>query len=158
MYQWVVFVHLLGVFAFLLAHGVSLGVVFRVSGERDVSALRALLDLSGRWVIASFVSLLVLLAAGIWAAFLSNVWGQVWPWASLGLLIVIWGGMSAQTGPALRRARLAVGITMPGREPKPAASAEEINAALVAVRPWISAVLGGVGLLLILWLMVLKPF
>ena len=46
-YQWVVFLHIFGVFVFLLAHGVSSGVGFRIAKERSRERLAALLDLSG---------------------------------------------------------------------------------------------------------------
>jgi hypothetical protein len=65
--------------------------------------------------------------------------------------------MGAQVGPAMRRLRLAVGIPAPGKLGEPG-TAEEIAAALARVRPAISAAIGGMGLLALLWLMVLKPF
>jgi hypothetical protein len=46
LYQWMVFLHIAGVFAFLVAHGVSVGVAFRVRLERDPKRIMALLDLS----------------------------------------------------------------------------------------------------------------
>ena len=45
-YEWVVFLHIFGVFVFLLAHGVSSGVGFRIAKERNRERLAALLDLS----------------------------------------------------------------------------------------------------------------
>jgi hypothetical protein len=48
MYSWLVFVHLLGVFGFLMSHGVAAFVAFRVRNEKDLIALRTLLALSGR--------------------------------------------------------------------------------------------------------------
>lgn len=157
MYQWLVFAHVLGVFGFLLAHGVSAAVVFRVRTEQDVTALRALLNLSGNTLMASFISLLVLLAAGIGAAFVGHWWAFGWPWAALGVLIAVWVVMSAQTGPVLRRLRLAVGITGRGQAKEPATTAA-IAATQASVRPWVSALTGGVGLLVLLWLMLFKPF
>jgi hypothetical protein len=157
LYQWLVFAHVVGVFGFLLAHGVSAAVVFRVRGEHDVATLRTLLNLSARSLMASYLSLLVLLAAGVGAAFLGHWWAFGWPWAALGVLIAIWLSMASLTGPALRRLRLAVGIDGPGRviaQAKP----EDVPAAVAAVRPWVSALTGGVGLLVILWLMMFKPF
>ena len=35
MYSWIVFVHVLGVFGFLLAHGAAAVVAFRLRGERE---------------------------------------------------------------------------------------------------------------------------
>jgi hypothetical protein len=156
-YQWLVFAHVAGVFGFLLAHGVSAAVVFRVRGEHDVDALRSLLNLSARSLGLAYASLLVLLVAGIWAAFLGHWWAFGWPWAALVVLVLIWVSMLALTGPSLHRLRLALGITRDGRVTGPAKE-DDVAAATARVRPWLSVVTGGVGLLVILWLMVLKPF
>jgi hypothetical protein len=157
MYHWLVLLHLVGVFGFLLAHGVSVFVVFLVRAEREVAALRALLNLSAATLAVSYVSLLVLLAGGIGATFVGQLWSHGWPWAALGVLVAVWAAMGAQIGPTMRQLRVAVGIPAPGKLGQPS-TADEIAAALAHVRPGISATIGGVGLALLLWLMVLKPF
>jgi hypothetical protein len=156
-YSWLVFLHVAGVFAFLLAHGVNSFVIFRVPGERDLAALRALLVLSASASFVSLLSLAALLIAGIAAAFVGGWWAFGWPWASLGVLVVVWASMSLGPGREMRKLREVAGFTGPMRitaEAKP----EELTARQAATRPWISAVIGGGGLLVILWLMVLKPF
>ncbi|HEU0028618.1 MAG TPA: hypothetical protein VFQ25_16020 [Ktedonobacterales bacterium] len=157
MYQWLVFAHIASVFVFLLAHGVSAAVVFRVRAEKDVATLRALLDLSALAVMVSFYSLAALLIAGIAAAFVGRWWGFGWPWAALAALVVIWFSMALETGPAMRRLRRAAGFSGP-RQIIAAVKPEELAAAQATVRPWLSATIGGAGLLVILWLMTLKPF
>lgn len=156
-YQWLVFLHVAGVFAFLGTHGVVSFIVFRVRGEKDQATLRTLLGLSASASIASMISLLVLLIGGIAAAFVGNWWAFGWPWATLGALVVIWGSMSLGPGRAMRKLREAAGFTSATRisaEAKP----DALAAAQANVNPWPGAVIGGVGLLFILWLMVLKPF
>jgi hypothetical protein len=76
MYQWIVFVHILAVFGFLLAHGATAAVSFKVRGAREIARVRALLDLSRGVTPVGNVSLLVLLAAGIGLGFRGNWWGQ----------------------------------------------------------------------------------
>lgn len=156
-YQWLVFLHVLGVFGFLLAHGVSVFVAFRVQREKDVQAIRALLGLSASAVMMSTFSLLLILAAGIAAGFAGNWWRFGWIWAALGVFVLVWILMSAFTGPAFRKARIAVGFTGPTTIDETIVS-DKLPEALAALRPWLPAVSGGVGLLIILWLMVLKPF
>ena len=90
MYQWVVYLHVLGLFWFLMAHGVSLYVAFRVQRETDIHAVQALLGLSARAAMASLIGLIVLLLAGVAAAFMGNWWSQGWIWISLGLFVLIW--------------------------------------------------------------------
>ena len=94
MYQWLVFLHVLGVFGFLLAHGVSVFVAFRVQREKDVHAIRALLGLSASAVMMSTFSLLLILVAGIIAGFMGNWWSMGWIWAALGVFVVVWILMS----------------------------------------------------------------
>ena len=157
MYQWIVFLHILGVFWFLLAHGVSLYVAVRVQREKDIHGIQALLGLSASAVMASLIGLIVLLAAGVALAFMGSWWSQGWVWASLGVFVLIWASMSIFTGPAFRRARMAAGFTGPTTVNESSVS-EKLPQAIAELRPMIPMVIGGVGLIVILWLMVLKPF
>jgi hypothetical protein len=74
------------------------------------------------------------------------------------VLVVVWGAMSGEVGRSMRGLRVAVGIPGPGKAAGQPGTAEEIATAQARVRPAISAVIGGIGLLALLWLMVLKPF
>ncbi|HLY31161.1 MAG TPA: hypothetical protein VKQ36_09025 [Ktedonobacterales bacterium] len=156
-YSWLVFFHVAGVFVFLGAHGVTAFVIFRVRAEQDLAALRALLLLSAVASMASLFALAVLLIGGIAAAFVGGWWAFGWPWVALGVLVVVWGVMSAWPGREMRRLREAAGFTGP-TQITAAAKPEAVASAQMAVHPWIGAVVGGVGLLIILWLMVFKPF
>jgi hypothetical protein len=163
MYQFWVFVHLLGVFGFLLAHGVAVAVALSLRRERDPQRIRALLELSN-WTLGGFyVSILVLLAGGITAGFLGDWWGQGWIWAALGVLLAMMGAMYALASTYYRRVRQAVGLQTPqqtrrGVRPGPPLSPEELSSLLRSFRPVLIMVVGIGGLLLILWLMVFKPF
>ena len=156
MYSWLVFIHLLGVFGFLMSHGVAAFVAFRVRTEKDLIALRTLLALSGRSSAVMFVSLLTLLAGGISAAIVGHI-SRNWPFAALVVLIVVSGLMSAFTGRQLRKIRVAAGFTG-GIKVTGEAKPDELAASQAAFSPLVSAVTGGAGLAIILWLMVLKPF
>src|SRR5919112_3916956 len=89
MYGLVVFLHVLGAFAFVAAHGVSMFAAFRLQGERDRSRQATLLELSQMGVGASYVGLLLLLVAGILAGFIGDHWGRGWIWGALGTLIAV---------------------------------------------------------------------
>src|SRR5262249_310702 len=110
MYSWLVFIHLLGVFGFLMSHGVAAFVAFRVRNEKDLIALRSLLALSGRSSAVMLVSVLTLLAGGISAAIVGHI-SRNWPFAALIVLIAVSGLMSAFTGRQLRKIRVAAGFT-----------------------------------------------
>jgi amino acid transporter len=102
-YQWVVFTHVLAVFGFLIAHGASATVIFRLRRERDVSTIRVLLDLSRRANGVANACLLLLIVAGVAAGFIGGWWGRYWIWAALGVLILLTVAMFASWQTARKR-------------------------------------------------------
>lgn len=159
---WLVLLHVIGAFGFMLGHGVSAHVAFRLRREQDPARVAALLDLSSFSMTMLYVSLLVLLAGGIAAGFAGGHWGRLWIWISIGLLVVLVGAMYGLASPYYNEVRRAVGMKVYG-DPKdalpPAAlPAAEIAARLDSSRPYVVAAIGGIGLVLIIALMVLKPF
>jgi hypothetical protein len=152
-YRWLVFIHVLAGFAFVLAHGASAAVVFRVRAERDPERVRLLLDLSRRATIPSDISILVLLIAGIWAG-IDRQWftsGTLWIWASLVALVAVfiamWVLVSRHYYPLRQR-----------MEQEPPITRQELDAALATPQPLWGAAIGMIGLVLLIWLMVFKPF
>ena len=89
MYTWIIFLHVLSVFTFFLAHGATATVMFKVRGERDPARLSALLDLSPAVSGIMAITLLLILVTGIVGGFMGGWWGHGWIWAALVLLIAI---------------------------------------------------------------------
>ncbi|MGH2677146.1 MAG: DUF2269 family protein [Actinomycetota bacterium] len=154
-YQWWVFLHIAGVFAFLVAHGVSVGVAFRLRRERDPRRIMALLDLSSWSISLMYFGIVLLLTGGVLAGFVGDWWGSGWIWVSLGTLIVVIVAMYALASAYYKRLRLIVGAMADGSQ---AVSEEQLAGLLEGPRPWILAVIGFGGLLFILYLMLFKPF
>jgi hypothetical protein len=152
MHQWIVYGHILGALLFMLAHGTSAAVVFRLRRERDPNAVRILLGLSRMVTPLGYLALLLLVGAGLWAGFDVPGLARGWFWLSIVLLVAIMGAMYGFITPVFGRVR---GILGDGSQPVDAAALE---AALAEPRPMIGAGVGLLGILLILWLMVLKPF
>jgi len=153
--RWWIFLHILGVLGFVMAHGVSVAMLFRVRKERDRTRIQELISFSGSTAVAMYVSLGVLLAGGIIAGFQVHAWGRGWIWLSLGLLIATTGLMSAIAKPYYKTVTEAVQVRPSG---VPRKSDEELEAVLSAGRPiWIAAIGFGT-LVLILWLMIFQPF
>jgi hypothetical protein len=166
LHTWIVFIHVAGVIVFLIAHGVSVGVVLRLRTERDPAAVRTLVDLSRGSMVVMSLGGLIWLVAGIAAGFTANGgagwWtnGTYWIWVSLVLAIVIIGLMTPLGRLYLNRIRAAVGVDVktgaatPGFQVDPAA----LEAAVRSGNPTLLAGIGAGGLLILLWLMIFKPF
>jgi len=163
LYQLVVFLHVVFVFGYLLAHGVSATVSFALKKERDINRVRALLDLSAASYPSMLWTLLAIVVFGLAAAFLNMVWWKFgWIWVSIVLLIVIVVLMAIYGAAVFGEIRKAVGLPyMVKGKPFPAepvGSDEEINAALAKVNPTLLLVIGYGGFAVIAWLMIVKPF
>ena len=162
MYNWVVYLHLLGIFGFLLAHGASASAAFALRRERNLDKVRALLELSSGSIGVMYISLLVLLASGIIAAFMGQFWDRGWIWVSLGLLIVIIGVMGAMGSRYYGEARKLAGLPYFAKNkvqpPLPPASPDELFAVLARANPMLLAVIGLGGFAVIAGLMHFKPF
>jgi NhaP-type Na+/H+ and K+/H+ antiporter len=160
MYSWIKFLHVLGLFGFLIAHGVSASVFFALKRERNMERICTLLQLSGSSARIMIISLLILLISGIITGFLGHWWRFGWIWLSLGLFIGIYAGMSILGTRILNEVRMGVGLPSAyGQPPRPERfSAEELNARLDRIHPYRLSMIGFGGLALIAWLMMFKPF
>jgi uncharacterized membrane protein len=154
-YQWFVFAHIAGALGFMLAHGVSVAVLLRLRRERDRHRIAILLDLSSSSMIALYASILLLLLGGIAAGFSGNWWGAGWIWLSLGLFVAIAVSMYPLGSGYFRRIRGAVGMRPSGA---PMVSDEELDELLRSGRATAVAAVGFGGVVVILWLMIFKPF
>jgi plastocyanin len=149
-----VFVHLIGVFGFLLFHGVSVFVLFRLQRERDPKRVNDLIALSGSSTRGFYGSFVVLLVGGIVAGFVGKWWSQGWIWGALIVLLITTLAMFFMARPYYRRVGFVARAMAGGSQ---AVTAEQFDAILASSRPRAIAGIGFVGLLLILYLMVFKP-
>lgn len=164
MYPWVVYLHVLATLTFLLAHGVTSIVAWRLRGVPDPATARAWLGLyaAGRYFVLLYGSLLVLLISGVAVGFMGQWWDEGWIWLSLALLIGIIIGMYVMGTNHYSKLRRALGMPwFDGRKEHPAgepASIEEIHALLADSPAPALTVIGFGGIAMILWLMMFKPF
>jgi hypothetical protein len=154
-YQWWVFIHLVGVLGFLLAHGASVATLFALRTERDPARIRALLNLSSQTITAFYWSFLVLLGGGLAAATWGHWWSEAWPWIALGILLGLTVLMYVLARPYYDRIRRIMAIQASGGA---AVGEAQIAAASSGPVPAVLAVTGLAGLVAIIYLMVLKPF
>ena len=153
-YQWWVFLHLAGVFGFLLAHGASVSALFRLRKERDREKIRQLIQFSGSTVRLFYISLLVLVVGGVGAGLQAHWFKQKWIWEAIGVLVVVTLLMFFIARPYYRRIAEATELRPSG---VPRVSDEDLALRLQSPIPIIVALLGFGGLAAILWLMIFKP-
>jgi phosphotransferase system glucose/maltose/N-acetylglucosamine-specific IIC component len=160
-HTWIVVAHVLGAFIFIGAHGASMFVSFRLRDVTDPGRIRELLDLSATSLAVAYVGLLILLAAGIAAGFTGDFWGQAWLWTAIGILVVITAVMYSVATPFYGRMRAASGdprYAEKAAQFKPPASPDDLRLLATSSRPFWLAAVGGIGLAVIVYLMVAKPF
>jgi hypothetical protein len=159
---WIVFIHVLAAFVFAAGHGVSMFAAFQLRRERDRARMGALLDISEASVLAATIALIVLFVAGILAGVVLQSFAKTWIWVSLVLLVVIGLLMTPLGMGYFNRIRTALGMRtrdLKEVDPDPVpASDGELAAILASRRPEQLLLLGGGGFLVILWLMMFRPF
>ena len=156
-----VFAHVLFAFLYLLAHGASVAVAYRVRRETSAERVRALLDLSRSTVGAANYMLMSTIACGVALGFLGHWWSAGWIWLSVVTLVIVFAVMGRMVAPHFRRIRAAVGLVLvdgawerSARESAP----DELARALEAGSPAVVTGLAIGGWAVILWLMLFKPF
>lgn len=158
---WLMFLHVTAGFAFALAHGVSAFTTLKLRGERDPARVTALLDLSRYALPISDLAVLVLIVSGIAAGFVGGYWGQLWIWVSIGVLVLLFAYMSVRGvkhHDTIRHALGLAGFYDKKGAPVPDADPAALATALDSPRAIELAAVGYIGLAVILWLMVVKPF
>jgi hypothetical protein len=159
---WIVFIHVAAAFVFAAGHGVTMYVAFAVRREKDRAKMAALLDMSGWALTSAGIAVLVVLLVGILAGVVAGDWNRLWIGVSLVLFIAIGAAMTPIGGAWFNKLRVALGqrtrTFKPGdADPVPVSDGE--LAALQATKvPEQLLVIGGGGFLVILYLMMFRPF
>ena len=158
----IVFLHVVGVLLFVLAHGVSVAVLLKMRTERNPVALRSLLDLSRTSLGAAGIGFVLWFVGGVVAGFSGNWWtsGKYWIWVSLGIAIVITGLMTPMGRFYFNRVRTALGVDPKTGQLDPTVQVDgtTLEAAISSGQPTFLAARGIIGLVVLLYLMVAKPF
>lgn len=162
MYQWVVYLHILGVMGLLLAHGVSAAVAFALAKERNMERVKVLLTLSTSTYGIMYISFGMLLLTGIVATFMGKWWGYGWLWVSIGVLVLMTVAMGVLGSNVYGAARKLAGLPYfeGGKEHPPLTpvSDDEVLRAIAKGNPVALSIVGFGGIAIITWLMMFKPF
>jgi len=153
-YLWLVALHLVGLIVFVMCHGVSMFVVFRIRTERNRGVIVALLDLASRANQAMYIGLLLLAIGGLGAAWNAGLLLAPWVVGSYVVLIVTIVVMYAAGSGFYYPLREG----LEGSEKVARFEDEELFTKLAtSSRPFLLAAVGLTALVVLVWLMVLKP-
>ena len=152
-----VLLHLTGVSVFLIVHGVQIWMMLALRPcfpDRDRIFDRA--EISRRATLPMYLSLAVLLVFGVLAG-IAGEWftgSATWLWASVIVLVIVTALMSAIATSFMRNVREA---TTQWADGSYTLDDDRLKALLDGPQIALSTAIGGVGLMVILWLMVYKP-
>lgn len=151
-YPWFAFAHVVGLVVFAISHGVSAFVAFRVRAQREPDVVAATLELSRLAIGPMYVGLLLLAIGGLGAAWIGDLLTKPWVLASIAVLVVVLAVMYSVATPYYMRIRQAL-----GPDAEPPLTPDDLARMLDTRRPEILLAVGAVGLLILVWLMVLRP-
>lgn len=159
---WLIFLHTLSAFTFFLGHGTSAAMAFQIRKEKDFARIRAMLDLSEVTIPVMGVAFLIMGLSGLTMPFILKIWNKGWIWASVVLMVIVLLQMIFMNEKRYKILRKLVGL--PYRQgnkifpAEPPASQAEVEAHIKKMNVVELAIVGYVIPMIVLWLMVFKPF
>jgi hypothetical protein len=157
----ILFLHVLSAFLYLLAHGGSVAVAFRIRRETNAERAHALLELSRSTVGVAGVILLSTVIFGVALGFLGHWWSARWIWISIVTLVIVLVVMGRVVAPRLRTIRETVGAMLgdsPSNDTVRTLDPRALAQVLESGNPVAITVFAMGGWAVILWLMLFKPF
>ena len=160
---WIVFLHVLSALTFFLSHGTSVAMAFKLRSEKEFERIRAMLDLSASTINVMFISFLLLGLTGLALPFMLKLWNKGWVWTSIVLLVLVVVQMWFMNAKRYIHLRKLVGLpymlgskAFPAEEP---ASTEEVQEFIQNKLKVVELIMVGyVTPMIVLWLMMFKPF
>jgi 4-hydroxybenzoate polyprenyltransferase len=131
------------VLGLLIVHPVT--IAFHLKEERVDVRIRELLEVTESASALRWIFFALIIVSGALLGFLGSWWGSAWIWVALVIFVAIGVVMNRYGGRTIDR----IAETTDDAE---------MERLLAAFDPWILAVTGTGGLLLILYLMLFKPF
>jgi len=159
MYSLLVYLHVAAVFVFLVQHAAEIYVTYKLRQQKDPEKVFAVYDFIPANNSRNLrITYLVILLTGAIAGFISPWWRQGWMWTALGVMLLLWYIMYRIGGPVYYEA--VDQITERALKNKDdEASIEQFRQELGARRePEIMMGTSIIGMGIILWLMMFKPF
>jgi Predicted integral membrane protein (DUF2269) len=154
-YPWFVLLHLIGLVIFAVCHGASIFMAYQVRGQRDPATVAAILGVGGRSIGPMYVGLVLLAVGGLGAAVGGNLLTQPWVIASIITFVVVLVVMWAVASPYYMNLRTSLAAV--DADGRPTIDEDTLATQLASRRLDALLAVGGVGLAILIWLMVIKP-
>jgi hypothetical protein len=155
LYPWFVLLHLIGLVIFAVSHGASIFMAYQVRGQRDPATVAAILGVGRLSIGPMYVGLVLLAVGGLGAAVAGNLLAQPWVIASIITFVVVLVVMWSVASPYYVNLRTSLeAVDADGR---PTIDADALATQLASRRLDVLLAVGGVGLAILIWLMVIKP-
>jgi hypothetical protein len=162
-YQIILFLHVAGALGFFLFHGATASAMFGLKREGGASQAKLLIRTREIGSAGAFVSMMVMLIAGIVLGFMGRWWSDIWIWASIAIVLVIGTLMGGSGRNYFDRVSYALDPEKykapkdKKDDPEPPTE-KDLAVELAKGRPVMLTVTGVAALALFLWLMMFKPF
>ncbi len=161
-YRVIVFLHVISALGFIMTHGVSAMMLFKISREREYENLCNYLDISKAALRPAMLALHGVEITGITLTLMGHWYLMGWIWAALGLFIAIGVVMGKCGAGYMNSVRRAMGTVSPrdlkkGVRPNPLPY-EQLMEVVAKGHPRLVAAAGLGGMAMIVALMTLKPF
>ena len=158
MYTWVVYLHVTAVFVFLIQHAADILVTFKLRQQTEPEGIYATYSFMLNNNVRNLrITYLLIIVTGAIAGVITPWWRQGWMWTALGVMILIWIVMK-RMAPIYLSAVDNIAEEAMKNKADPTAIEKFKNDLKARREPEIMAITSGIGLLIILWLMMFKPF
>jgi len=163
-YDVFLFLHISFSFMFFFAHGTSLAVAFRLPVEKDPKAREALLAITGITIAPMYGGFFGMAVFGVALGIIIPWWKQIWWWLSIVLMLGAFVWMIWYSRKFYSPIRKALGLTYVSgfANEKPATGTtvakKEIDRLIAQTKPRMMAWVTSIITILVLYLMVFKPF
>ncbi len=163
MYGFLLFLHMLSVLIYFLLHGAVASVTFVLKRQEHPQGAEALENILDLVYPGTYLSVGITIVSGIVLGFMGHWWQSGWMWTSLGLLALIWIVMRLLGNPYIGRQFQRVyksGVhSNSNPEVNPPPTPQETSPGwLEENMPMLLTLIGVVGMVVIMWLMMFKPF
>lgn len=158
MYNWVVYLHVTVIFIFLVQHAAEIIVTFKLREQKEpegVFATYSFMPNNNSRNLRITYSLIIV--TGAVAGFMSVWWRMGWMWTALGVMILIWIVMRRIGSQYLYAVDAITEQALKNKDDQ--SVIEKFRQDLKSRRePEIMTITSLIGMLIILWLMMFKPF